>query len=226
MSIMNFIDKCTIELWHAVELKDPISKFLLCGSAVLITKRENYYLLTAYHVFKDNKLDQKMLHLGGDFVSLGGEILNSPKFDIAVLHFTDSDLVKQISKEYQFLDFSHLKLNHRTTLNELKYLLYGFPSSRAKLKRDPNYTRFSYRPSRYTTEVISATNIHIDVGYTKTEGVPDPVGMSGSGLWYTLDADTLNTSVQLVGLMVEWHPQSNFVRAVKIDYVCRVIDEF
>lgn len=232
-----------------VRRKDrPTVEFDACASAVLIRARNDRFVVTAGHVFRDNLPKQLGIAIGSTFHILSGELAYADNsnddvyglIDIAVWKLSD-ELANDLLGTFKFLELTALNLQH-TVSQKPHYLMVGFPVSHAKT-RDAG-TRIKAKPFIFLTAETDhelyqrlkyAKDVNITLDYrkgaihsfgrnTSNQG-PDLVGVSGSGLWFlpSLLGDSETVPFQLVGIMSTWDKPHNVVTATRIHLVGEIL---
>ncbi|KAA9325108.1 trypsin-like peptidase domain-containing protein [Hymenobacter busanensis] len=177
-----------------------------CGSGVLLTVDNRYFVATAAHVLAGQAYTTFVI-LPPHEVTLAGTLLTtSPpppgrrqddKIDLAVLELTDAGQIGQLREAYQFLTLAELSTSPRHLTDV--YLSVGFPAAttrsfnghvktapyplQVQRTKDFDYAGFRLHPAAhlvldFTGDVLSVTN-------PAPHRRPKMEGISGSGLWDT-----------------------------------------
>lgn len=199
------------------------------GTGVFIYVDNNYYLVSAAHVFDDFEEIAIPLEQGKFLFNPGGvsytnnfeETRNKDKLDIGFMKL-DIESVSEIKKSYKFFKSENIYTNHKPEQIPI-YTFFGYPSTLSKISQTRNsfhlvpFFQFS-TPS--TVEKYKQLDfdpkLNIIMSYDKkrsyslankkfTNG-PDLFGISGCGLWLTdpLDLLSKNSVPRLVAIMTEW----------------------
>ena len=220
------------------------------GSGVFVQVGMEKFLFTAAHVTDEVESDiyvgtgeHDMLRLGGDLTgNKASGHRNDDRIDIAIIKL-DQETVRKLGDQYDFLSSAEIGVNH-----EFKHLaMYqsvGFPATMSKFNRYKNELRS--RPFIFTTmpaeakvyeelncESFSNVIVHYDkkrvkdYSTNKIQTGPDPLGISGSGLWYIpsqLKTKAEKVNKKLVAIMTEW-PKENrkFWIGTRIDLFTEII---
>lgn len=218
----------------------PIRPIAL-ATCVLYQDEENYYLITASHVFESIDPNKIGILINDVFSLLHGYLLytndKDNKIDLAVMKLA-RHFVTDILEQYSFLQHDSIDTNHQLTDN-LDYLIAGFPVSKTKIK---DYDKTIKREELVILTKKSQTekyqklnfdsNKHIIVDIHKTKNFndikpiytpPDLYGVSGSGLWFI--SPTSEAKFSLVAIMTEWHKKDKVAVGTKIDYVVEIMKQ-
>lgn len=209
------------------------------ATCVLYQNDDNYYLITASHVFERIEVKKIGILINDVFSLLHGFLLytndKENKIDLAVIKLAEH-FVKDILEQYSFLQNDNINTNHQLTSTQ-DYLMAGFPVSKTKIK-DYNKTikreELVILTNKSQTEKYKKLNFdsnnHIIVDMHKTKDFkdikqiytpPDLYGVSGSGLWFI--SSTSKPTFSLVAIMTEWHKKDKVAVGTKVDAVIDII---
>jgi hypothetical protein len=206
------------------------------GSAVLLKIADQTFLISAAHVFDENKNPKHRTNIAivgkHQLIPLGGGVIKSPippsgrrsddKIDIAIV-----SLGREIAQELG--NFSFLEINQvdpsDAPYKQSLYTFTGYPST----KQEPikNLT-LTIAPVRYTSGPLPPDKYpagyefgpHTGIDYSKKQMIarsgkvqapPDPHGLSGGGIFRlgTFDQIASGTNREvLVGIAIEDHKTS------------------
>lgn len=208
------------------------------ATSVLFKNNDNFYLITASHVFKDHDHKKIGILINDTFSYLHGFTLLSQdpenKIDLAIMKLAEH-FVKDIQKEYNFLDDTYIIKNH-TYRNSQNYLMAGYPVHMSKYygtthKREQFILLTQPSNKNIYDKLILNKDLHtlIDLEHPRSfnninydSKLPKLPGMSGSALWFipSLEENTF----KLIGIMIEWHKEEKVTVSTKIDAVLYYID--
>ncbi|EJG02534.1 hypothetical protein [Flavobacterium sp. F52] len=196
------------------------------GTGVFVKIGDNFFLFSAAHVFDDFEELFIPIEEGKTLIKPGGNIIkNHPKkerkcdeLDVAIL-ILDNQSVKDLSKDYSFLESSNLEINH-SSIDFMSYIVFGYPSTWSKKLYLQDC--FHSIPFIGFTKSVNSNefkklnrndflNIIVEYDRQNTPNLksksicygPDLFGISGCGLWY-IDNFDLTSEPKLVGIMNEW----------------------
>lgn len=226
----------------------------LVGSSVLVSSEENFYLISAAHVFDEIKSghelffyieSNKIRKLSGNLRLTKpplGKNRKSDRLDIGVLKLNGPGLPPYPLVQKWPLPIGALMANILPRERK-QYLLVGYPESRSRfnpVKRDLPSEPYSFRnisaPQSIYSElqVSSQENIVLsfDVSHTvmpnmEIRSFPNPSGMSGSPIWLLYDEMGANdpTQTPVVGIAIEHHQSKRAIVATDISIALRLINE-
>mgnify|MGYP001115639556 CR=1 FL=1 len=232
-------------------LLTDISKYKVYGTGIFIQIQDNYFLISAAHVF-DN-YEKLFIPLGKDkeIIKPGGITYNNSSInrakdsvDIGFMKL-DKDCVSHLLGTYNFLQADDLAINH-TFENQEYYTFVGYPSTRSKIswnsdvfevgtffhfstpEKNEYYSKFDRNPI-----VNVVTSYNRKRSYNTKQNVfangPDLHGISGCGLWFTdpLDLFTGRIKPKLTAIMTDW-PIGNRTRIIgtRIDVITESIRKY
>lgn len=189
--------KSTIQFYYN---KSNSGQLAACGSGVLLTLDNRFFVVTAAHVLVKN-LSNTFVLLADTKATLAGPLYHTPgtkddRIDLAALELTDATQLAQLQQEYHFLTLEDISTS-QTHANDL-YLLVGYPARKTKVYDGAIHakpyplqaqvaTGFDY--AKYGIQW--ATHIVLDAsGDVVSATSPNPhkrpilEGMSGGGLWH------------------------------------------
>lgn len=216
---------------------EPIMPSALATS-ILYEKSNNFYLITASHVFKNHNPKKIGLLINDVFSYLNGFVILTEdpnnKIDLAIMKLSIG-FEKFIMEEYTFLDDRYIDQKHIFDY-KLNYLMAGYPVHMSKYykqthKREQLILLLHPSKKNLYKNLLLDKKFHIIMDLENTRSFnninynsvhPKLNGMSGSGLWYipSLDENTF----KLVGIMIEWHKVHKVSVATRIDLVLHYID--
>ena len=186
------------------------------------------FILTSEHAFQNTDYGDLIVIHKGFPLNLEGNIHGHKANDIALFEL-DPTLAGHLSNEYTFIETDRIEFNH-SIKNIQNYLLIGFPNSKTTIKG----TLVKETPLAYLTEPVNfKSNMEeIAISYKKRKSlkynqksyffVPDPVGLSGSGLWYIskfdINPESLN-NFKLIGIFKEYNPKNNIGLVTRIETI-------
>jgi uncharacterized protein YqgQ len=210
------------------------------ATCVLYENDNNYYLITASHVFENKNIElNKIGILINDVFSLLHGFLiytndKDNKVDLAIMKLADH-FARDILEQYSFLNNDLIITNHELSMKQ-QYLLSGFPVSKTKiyektLKREElvcltqpsqeaEYKKLSFNKDDHIIVDIDKVKDFNNVNQTST--APHLYGISGSGLWFISDI-FYPSKVSLVAIMTEWHKGNKVTVGTKIDVAINMI---
>jgi len=213
------------------------------GSGTLIEVKGQPYLLTAEHVWtqqyetdaKGDRLYNGLSYCGyaeGPFYRITNRMLSYPHpRDIAVAQVFQEDAVRGAQEPTKWHDMPKFT----PKLEGEILFVHGYPGKYSQYFRLCGGIVSRDFPWIATEEPCNCgwfdRATHVAIGYpvrgTDARGpevdLPDPKGLSGSGLWRTnivaKGSSWKPEDVQLVGVIIEWDPESKTLIATKIEHV-------
>lgn len=232
MELLANIHKCTIPL----SCMDKEGREAHIGSGVLIKTECNYYLLSARHVFENDKnvLNKKTVNnivyckddtvypINGVFAYYSAD----EKIDILVCKL--SEYTQGILS--QFFEFmpSYMMAQDSFLHNTKDYYIIGYPIGKIKTSYPYNDTIERSLSVIQTAGLESDKfNFHLEFHRDKMRdsqtglriSVPNVRGMSGCGLWYKYQEN-----IYLVGIVHYYDNTISIISATKIDYVIDILN--
>lgn len=224
-AIAKEVGLCTPQLFYHM-IDKPNLPLYAHGSSVIVMVSDCYFLITAAHVFHQEKLDQIGVALGSDFCNLGGlmkyfqpngsDYFDPNNTDIAISKL-DKEMVQVIKEKYKFLPFD--KFNVSTNRHYSRYVVFGYPAE-STVK---NFPTKQIRPSPFILRTVSADPKYYDLhGIDKNKVIvvrcnlnqvinsstqsattnKELDGISGAGLWHVHDnAKADNPIYHLAGII-------------------------
>lgn len=230
--------QCVMPLCGYDENDDPE----IIGSGVLLKVASRTFLVTATHVFTDNK-DSTLCYPGTDGLEeLTGNRIGADRDeeDVSVMLLDDST-AKDISFNYSALPLFFIDMNDITTKGD-RYDLVGFPEDlqttsleSAVLRSQQLRYHGSAAPDRTyrKCEVTRVSHIVVDHSKNKASDVdantvkpPSMNCMSGGAVWKRKESDPSLFGLRpmrLVGIMIEKHDRWAGVVSTRINYVIEAI---
>jgi hypothetical protein len=201
-------------------------------TGVTIKLLNKLFIATSEHVFQNTDYGDLVVVHKGFPLNLEGTIHGHYANDIALFEL-DSNLATHLSNEYSFLEGDQIDFLHSVEYLQ-KYLLVGFPNTKTSVRG----TKIKETPFVYHTEavkIVNSKNEEFAINYKKRKSlkynersytfVPDPIGLSGSGVWYIprFDINPDNKECfKLVGIFKEYIPKNNIGLVSKIDIISTV----
>lgn len=232
MELLANIYKCTIPL----SCMDKEGRKAHIGSGILIKTECNFYLLSARHVFENEKdvLNKKTVNnivyckddiaypINGVFAYYSAD----EKIDILVCKLSESTQ----GMLYQFFEFmpSYMMAQESILRYTKDYYIVGYPIG--KVKRSYPYDN-TIKRSLYTIQTAGLKsdefNFHVEYHRDKMTNLqtglkistPHVKGMSGCGLWYKCQEN-----IYLVGIVHYFNNKESIISATKIDYAIEILN--
>jgi hypothetical protein len=232
MEFLEIICRCTIPLCYI----DDDEKLYHIGTGVLMKTGLNYYLLSAKHVFEDDKgvlnitTIEKIVYCKDDYVyPIKGRFVyfaDEESIDILICKLED-DTVEEFSQFFEFFP-SYLILQNTTLRYSSDYYIVGYPRGKVKWTYPYNKT---FKRSQYIIQLpgLEEDDFNFNVEFHKNQltnidtglriSAPDIKGMSGSGLWYKYQ-----NNIYLVGIVHCFNNTASKISATKIDFVIDILN--
>jgi len=215
------------------------------GTSVLFKKFDNFFLITAKHIYDETSKYDLFIPLVGSFLQIGGKwkYFNTHReydnIDIAILKL-DEKLIPLILSSYKFIMLEVLK--EVEMISEDNYfIVMGFPVS----KTNGNGREFVTTPFGFITQQIQLKKINkialsekdnitvrysrkeqgfIDAGI-KSQGPKDLRGISGGGLWLFKSKGQLSGTVHLslAGIVTEADINRGIICATRSKWVLELL---
>lgn len=242
--ISKIILDITPQLYYIKDASTKIIKVLPLGSGIFYRNEDNFYLITASHIYESKDDDGKCikenqigLMINDTFYILIDTLYQTTtskstinkNIDLAIL-VLDKNIITDIQEKYSFLENTHILFKH-TPSNQSKYLMVGFPVTQTKYKIHTK--KIIVKPFIFLNKLnihnkyTSNTNIVFNVGkFGRFFGnnlraqTPKLYGVSGSGLWFI---NHLSDKYYLIGIMTEWHEDDQLSLGTKIDIAIDII---
>ena len=216
------------------------------GTGVFVKIDTKYFLFTAAHVLDDIK-DLFIPTRNGDvLIKPGGKILKNnanntrknDELDLGIM-ILDDLTVKDLIDDYNFLDQTHIEINHNP-MNFNCYLIFGYPSSWSKksmLRKSFHsipfftFTKCIEKSEYKKLNRTDTLNLVLEYDRKNTPNLksktmsfgPDLFGISGCGLWF-LNPNDLNSEPKLIGIMNEWSTiNRKLLSATRIDAYTEIL---
>lgn len=225
---------------------DKAGRPYIVGSSILISLRGSRFIISAAHVFDENR--KTALYLGGLEKSnqIYSEVMKSvyhesrtnDKIDIAVMPIQSE--CSKIHSKYDFINEDQIIFD-AICRNGMIYSFMGYPASKLKVDRiNKNVKRSLYLYWNFVEETVLlepglSNKTHIAIRFGKDEcrdnggnkvKFPDPYGMSGGAVWLNEDLNnhSSNSSVnKLAGIGIEWRKDKKCLLGVSIGAALEVI---
>lgn len=206
------------------------------GTGVLIKTKCSYYLLSARHVFENDKkvLNKKTInnvvyHKDDTAYPIDGHFAYysaNENIDILVCKLTEYTR-EVLSQFFEFMPFYMMPQD--SVLQHTKdYYIVGYPIGKIKSSHPYDYT---IKRSIYTIQTAGLEfdefNFHVEFHRDKMINpqtglkisAPNIKGMSGCGLWYKFQEN-----IYLVGIVHNCDNKKSIISAIKIDYVIDILN--
>ena len=144
---------------------EPIRPIAL-ATCILYENDNNYYLITASHVFENKNIKPNKIGIiiNDVFSLLHGFLIytndKDNKVDLAIMKLADH-FAKDILEQYSFLHNDLINANHELAMKQ-QYLLAGFPVSKTKI----------YNGTHKREELVVLTQPSQEKEYKKTTAHP------------------------------------------------------
>lgn len=110
----------------------------VCGTAILITHKDNYFIVTANHVAEylheltigipASPLKREVWSsLESEVWSIGNAKRHACQYDLAIIHLHSQDLIDRVCSAWKPLNYEDVRQPY--LYKEAFYFIYGFPSS-------------------------------------------------------------------------------------------------
>jgi hypothetical protein len=234
----NKIFEYTPQLFYIENEKSPIRPLAL-GSCILYVNKDQYYIITAKHVFYDHQ-EKKIGMMVNDIFFLIESIMifsndKEDKIDLGFIKL-NTNQIAEIKKQYKFLDDTLIETRAEVS-NEFRYMMAGFPVSMTKIygntfqreefilltqpSKDDKYTKLEFNKESHIIVNINKPRSFNNPNFNSK--LPKLYGISGSGLWY-LSND--KSKFYLVAIMTEWHKDDNVTIGTKSSVVMDLVKNF
>jgi hypothetical protein len=224
----------------------------ILGSGVLLAIQERHFLVSAAHVFDENEMNSTLYYPQGESLAiLQGQVhktqcdcRENDKVDIGFMEL-DSNSVENMPEPLEFLSKDDLSLDDKPASGKL-YVASGFPYTTNKGIAYKDRAALTLRPTMLchtTTPADSKTcaemekhgfacdkNIFLKYDRKNTADknhekkmAPSPTGVSGGGLWLSIDMPNKKYKKKLVGIGIEFLEKHNVIIGTRIELVLRGI---
>lgn len=219
-----------------------------CASSILLSIQEQYFLVTAGHVFEENDPEDLGIMIGNIFNILYGQIsyVNpyrnaiSNKIDVAILKM-DQNLAEIIKQKYDFLPYQRLGVNHELIFGEMRYLLVGFPWR--KSRPNPISKLIKPKPLVFISNIEgdeaykaldleSQNNIILNYKQKKIIDAkngfsrlgPNPEGISGCGIWLIdIYPPSPKPNYKLISIVTDKDKNKRYIQSTRIDIINEIL---
>jgi hypothetical protein len=216
------------------------------GSGVALRIGDRRYLLSASHVFEYAAADRAITVICGDqFVAVRRALVRRTVSRLPIPDVADLAVVILDSAPDETQGFRYISLDEIDPLAgdveiapTTSFLALGYPvSKQPRILKDGSYAAFAYhflthleKPDAEPQSLESGQ--HIAVGYNPRDFVgdprvsemPDPVGMSGGGLWRVPHGLTSpNPDGRLTGILIENRKAKKIIIASRIAETLRFL---
>jgi hypothetical protein len=244
--------KYTVQLYYSPESEhtsidiNDIPPPQQIASGVLVRNGSKFFLLTCKHVFDKIKVDDVVILTSFLFaVRLPSQATfinnDNDSIDLAVIPIKGAR-ISVLKSRFSFLPSKYLGFDHIFD-EDLFYMLFGYINKRTK--RDGR--EFHSEPFGFLTGIKNfkkieklgfdyENNITLEYNrrkqsylYDDTEirnfGLKDLKGLSGGGIWLSVDGSTPDTyDYLLLGIMIEERIERGFVIGTKIDLIKKAMN--
>ena len=194
------------------------------GTGVLLYTNKKYLILTASHVAKDETfyivVKNELKYISREYVKEVRK--DSGKIDLSYI-ILDNQVADLINHEYTFLTEKDILLSYKSNASMLNYLVVGYLERTTKINIAENTihtiaTTFNLKMSNEKAYDFHKTNKEFQISLdfkgklenyrlNINEKIPDPYGLSGSGLWglfHKPDSLKYKFECKLIGIMTEF----------------------
>jgi hypothetical protein len=213
------IRSSTVQLFTLENLSTPKS----LGTGVLLFTNNKYLILTASHVAESSfyvVAKNELKFISGEYVEEGRKFTG--KIDLSYI-ILDDEVAGFLSQDYKFLSDMDILVSYKPNPNMLNYILVGYLEKTTKIDSTKNmiYTvasTFNLKMANEKAHEFHKINNDYQIlldfkgkleNYksNKKEKIPDPYGLSGSGLWglfHKPDSQKYELECKLIGIMTEF----------------------
>lgn len=221
------------------------------ATGILFTFKEEYFLITAGHVFENTNVKKMGFLIDSHIYFLDGiliytrtekdEISNS--IDISVLKLSE-DLANSLKTKYKFLSFDKIDFDH-VVGDKPNYLIVGYPLKQIKYEKvnrkvilDPLiFITGKANAEKYKRwKINSDINILLHYKQKKVRNFSNlliqsnssPIGISGCGVWYLSELKEINgvlPTYELIGFINEQTEDKHFLIATRIHIITEIFRE-
>lgn len=242
-AVANTALRFTVQL--LVRSEDRPELLLPFGSGVFVKRKRKLLLLTAGHCIRQketvfrigvNKAGQYHAIQGHSFVhsdealDVGFVVLSTKSAEFCERHFLFLDEAK-LAPHYDAGDDDHYVVAGypvtRTKVSLAKKVISTEPFVLETTSKPPLFYRANGIDPRRQLAMPFHRRMSRFYGDQNLHKSPDPVGISGSGLWCVSSLvceEPKNASFSLVGIMIEYHSSQSFFKATHIRQVLHMID--
>ncbi|MEO0684695.1 MAG: hypothetical protein AAFY76_06505 [Cyanobacteria bacterium J06649_11] len=220
------VSRFTVQMFRISD-KGTIESF---ASGVLFQFEENYFLITASHVFENEHVPELRIRSGDGVIEIHGEFLRvlNDILDIAIVKLSNSSALN-LKESHSFLGLVDIEFNPvqkilRTPTPDLSnyYMMFGYPASKTKAKY--NSPKEINIVAYYVGTYLHRDNVnrlkeegykwhlftdrrkkYIGLRSRNKQHAPSLNGMSGSGLWEikVIDIQSKEPTTKLAGIFIE-----------------------
>jgi len=252
LTVEQHINEISFQLGKTLFKYTPIiinrsTKEKVVSSSLLLKAGTNSFLVMAGHTIKSNKAAQLGLTFGNAFISLGDQsyVVSNPeqidddKVDCAIFKLTDGFVNVLPPDEFQFVDLNRINIDH-DDIEGYNYVLFGYPISKSSVRAAARKIRIE--PFNFRTSLIQEQNLFKKIGvsplthqllyYRKrsiNDGLnnrvtgPDPVGLSGAGIWCIPTFVTDKVHYFPTGIATEFNKQRSCILGTRIRVITEMI---
>lgn len=227
------------------------------GTAILLKVNTNYFIISAAHVLKIcSKGNFVLIEKTNRLISLKEKDIKysanrdgiiDKEFDIAFCRIED-DEAKEFEKENQFLRTHDVNPIHESQ-SRFHYIIVGYPHSKVSIYGENIGITIKYGESFECCSKPPKDEVYKQTGLSKSTCIlihykidrdnfsrlgvmlkqgPNPLGISGCGLWHIPEPATNNIEnprFKLVGILTDYYPKYNVMIATKIEFIMDKIKE-
>lgn len=214
------IRKSTVQLFTI----DQSSSIKSLGSGVLLFTNKKYLILTASHVAEEGPFyvvtKSELKYISGEYVEEGRK--HTKKIDLSYI-ILDNEVADFLNQEYTFLSDKDILVSYKSNANMLNYIVVGYLEKTTKINASENAIHtvaatFNLKISNEKAYKFYDINRDFQIlldfkgkleNYKSNinEKIPDPYGLSGSGLWGLFHKPVslkYELECKLIGIMTEF----------------------
>ena len=231
--------------------KKPNSKeFMSHGCGVLLAHGDKFFLLSSAHVFDESPLGVPFIFKSSnETISIGGRQFTSTipeyktraddKLDIIVFDLNKDSINALLNTGYKFITLNYIESGFQYNANDYAIIM-GYPSSRAKINPtqktidrggmhyvsnfvNHDLSQLGFNPDYHLVAKYPIKNFkHKTADSLRIRG-PQPLGLSGSGLWVLKKNRYFQEEPKLVGILTEYNENRSVVISTRIDFFVEVL---
>lgn len=220
------------------------------ASCMLLKFNDSHFLATAAHVLKYNDCRQlripfnkAILPIQGPHVITSADTIENDKIDIAIFKLDQGAIDALLEEGFLFYDLGRINVDAEDITGD-NYITFGHPITRNDVKLRAQKLRvepFNYRTNVSDHErLYQSLGIHKEThqalyyrrrkiwdGFTNNMIIgPEPVGMSGCGVWCIPNfttADVNSIGFFPTAMIIEYHHKRNAMIGTRICFVTELI---
>ena len=218
------------------------------ASSILIKTANNFFLVTAAHVFHEEEIKNIGFFINRYFYVISGELnyhepndgiyYDARNLDIAVfkLDYVSVDLLKNY---YSFLELQDLEFNHFSSVAS-RYLVFGYPeqitvnndSTKTVIPASMSLRTIGVDQSYYEKDITrdrtiilsgKQTNMH-PANSNSLDKVTVFSGISGCGVWNVTKLSKENPEYKLVSILTGEDEDKTVFYSTKIDVIISILN--